>query len=902
MKLASLTLCIVPAGLWVATLVHPNPQPAAAKVGCDCDPEVTVSGNYAHRVEDAGQGQTGNRAFREDINGRSFHVTVPRLPAGNYTITIRAIETVAKGAGERVFDVTVGDVVLAKGFDIFAAAGGANKPATITGTVEHSDDALRGPLRITFTGVKGEAKFNAIEIKNPEGTVVASFTASELADAFSEAAARIPDIKEAPIWRDPKRSLDAREDDLIRRMSLAEKVAQLKNEAPGIERLGLPAFNYWNEALHGIANNGNATVFPEPVGGASSWNPELFRAQGKIIGIEGRAKFNDYVSQHNGDSKWWTGLTYWTPNINIFRDPRWGRGQETYGEDPFLTSEIGIRFVQGLQGDDPKHMLSMACAKHYAVHSGPEESRHRFDARPTEADLYDTYLPQFERVVREGRVGGVMSSYNALYGKPASASDLLLDEILRKKWGFDGYVVSDCGAIGDIWQQHRYVKTPEEAAGEAIKAGCNLCCGGDYNALVRAVQKGLVTEREIDRALKYTLWTRFRLGLFDPADQVPFNQITLKDNDTPEHGAVALELARQSLVLLKNDGVLPLNRSKFKSIAVIGPNADSKSMLEGNYHGSASHPVSILAGIRNAAGPDVQVNYAMGSPVTSVKQIAAWSRQDNETTRSPEELAKEALELAAKSDLVIYVGGITPAQEGEGFDRKSIELPAEQSNLIKSLQATGKPVVMVNCSGSAMALPWEDAHLAAILQAWYPGQEGGTAVGEVLFGAVNPSGHLPVTFYRATEDLPDFTDYTMSNRTYRYFRGKALYAFGHGLSYTTFQYTEPKVNAKSVSPTGKVAVTFAVKNTGHVDGDDVAQVYFRREGAAATEPKMALCGFRRVSVKRGGSEKVTVEVPVRFLRRWDNQTHNYTVKPGGYELLIGNASDRISQRVRFSVK
>lgn len=902
MKLVFLPLCVVPVGILAATMMRPNNPPPSSS-GCDCDPEVVVSGDYTHRVEsDSAPQGVKTQAFREDINGKSFHVTVPRLPAGTYTIKVSLIETVAKSAGERVFDIAVGDKMLAKGFDIFAVAGGANKMTTVSGTVEHSDDALRGPLKITFTATKGEAKFNAIEIRNAEGAVVASFNAAELADPFSAAAAKIPVVSEPAIWRDPKFKLDARENDLIRRMSLAEKVEQLKNEAPGIERLGLPAFNYWNEALHGIANNGNATVFPEPVGGASSWNPSLFRAQGKVIGIEGRAKFNDYVSQHNGDSKWWTGLTYWTPNINIFRDPRWGRGQETYGEDPFLTGEIGIEFVKGLQGDDPKHMLAMACAKHYAVHSGPEPDRHHFNVDPSEADLYDTYLPQFERVVREGKVGGVMSSYNAVFGKPVSASNFLLDDTLRKKWGFDGYVVSDCGAIGDIWMQHKYVGTPEEAAAAAIKAGCNLCCGGDYNALVRAVQKGLVTETDIDRALKYTLWTRFRLGLFDPADKVPFNKYTLRDNDTPEHGAVALQLARQSLVLLKNDGVLPLNRASYKQIAVIGPNSNSKSMLEGNYHGSASHPVTILDGIRLAAGSGIEVKYAMGSPVTSVKQIAAWSRQDNETTRPTEELAKEALDLAANSDLVIYVGGITPAQEGEGFDRKSIELPAEQSALIKALHATGKPVVMVNCSGSAMALPWEDEHLSAILQAWYPGQEGGRAVGEVLFGDVNPSGHLPVTFYRSTSDLPSFTDYSMANRTYRFFRGRPLYAFGHGLSYTTFMWAAANLAEKSVGAKGKLRLSFDLSNSGGRDGDEVVQVYYRRLQAETGDPKQSLCGFQRVSLRKGATKRVEMEIPMRFLRRWDADRKDYTVRPGQYELLIGNASDKIHLRLPFGVK
>jgi len=718
-------------------------------------------------------------------------------------------------------------------------------------------------------------------------------TTSPSADLFSKAALRVPDVSEPEIWRDPKRSLNDREQDLIGRMSLAEKVSQLKNDAPRIERIGLPAFNYWNEALHGVANNGAATVFPEPIGGAASWNPALFHQEGTVIGVEGRAKFNDYANAHNGDSKWWYGLTYWTPNINIFRDPRWGRGQETYGEDPFLTGEIGVEFVKGIQGDNPQTMLAMACAKHYAVHSGPESQRHRFDAVPSESDFYDTYLPQFERVVRGGHVAGVMGSYNSVYGVPSCASPLMLKDLLRTQWGFDGYVVSDCGAIGDIWQQHHFTKTPEEAAAAAIKAGCDLCCGGDYDALVRAVQKGLVTEADIDKALRHTLWTRFRLGLFDPPQNIAYSKYSLKDNDTPEHDAVALALARQSIVLLKNDGILPLDRSKLKRIAVIGPNANSRSMLEGNYHGSASHSVSILNSIKQIAGPNVQVDFAMGSPVTSVKAIDPYSRQDNQTSNSIPDLSAEALNLAQKSDLVIYVGGITPAQEGESFDRKQIELPDEQENLIKALHATGKPVVMVNCSGSAMALVWEDEHLPAILQAWYPGQDGGRAVAEVLFGDVNPSGHLPITFYRSTADLPAFTDYSMSNRTYRFFKGNPLYAFGHGLSYSRFEYSGGNVRSKRVSPGGIARLTFSIKNSSRFDGDDVAQVYYRRVATDAAGPKMALCGFRRVPVKQGGTARVSIDIPMQRLRRWDSTTKQYVVDLGRYDLLVGNSSDAI---------
>jgi len=886
--------------LFAGTLCAASAALAADEICISCGGQVSVSGDFTHRKEApslAVEGSGGQAdAFREDVNGTKFTITVSNLPAGKYTIDIRAAETSASKAGERVFDVTAGDTVLAKDFDLIVATGGPRKVATIIGLVEKPDDALRGPMRILFSASKGTAKFNVLEIKNAAGESVAFVRAAELADAFSAAAMRVPEVMEPAIWRDSTKPLKTRENDLIRRMSLAEKVAQLKNAAPAIPRLGLPAYDYWNEALHGVANNGAATVFPQAVGAASSWNPALFRQEGRIIGVEGRAKHNDYTTQHNGDSKWWVGLTFWTPNINIFRDPRWGRGQETYGEDPYLTSEIGIEFVKGIQGDDPNYMLAMPCAKHFAVHSGPERDRHRFDAVISDRDLYETYLPQFERVVREGKVAGVMSAYNAINGIPATANSFLLNDLLRKQWGFEGYVVSDCDAVRDIYggKQHHFVKTPEEAAALAVKAGCNLCCGGDYNALVRAVQQGLVTEPEIDQALYHTLWTRFRLGLFDPAEKVPYSRYTIADNDTPEHGQVALELARQSLVLLKNNGLLPLDRTKYKRLAVIGPNGDSKSMLEGNYHGSSSKPVSILSGLRQVAGPDIAITFALGSPITTKPGTAPWSKQDNTTNRPVAELKAEALAQAANADLIIYVGGITPAQEGESFDRDSIELPQEQ-------QASGKPVVMVNCCGSAMALPWEDENLPAILQAWYPGQEGGRAVAEVLFGEVNPSGHLPITFYRATTDLPAFTDYSMQNRTYRYFAGKPLYAFGHGLSYTTFEYTGARLGSAKLASTETLKLTFTLGNTGKRNGDAVAQVYYRHVNSKAPQPKLSLCSFSRVSLKSGASAEVTIEVPAARLRHWDQETKQYVVESGDYELLVGAASDDIRLKLPFTV-
>jgi len=550
--------------------------------------------------------------------------------------------------------------------------------------------------------------------------------------------------------------------------------------------------------------------------------------------------------------------------------------------------------VQGIQGDDPKYMRAMACAKHYAVHSGPEAGRHSFNAEISERDLFDTYLPQFERVVREGKVAGVMSAYNAVNGVPASANAFLLTQLVRQRWGFGGYIVSDCDAIHDIYgeKQHHFASSAESAAALAVKAGTDLCCGGDYNALVRAVQQGLITEKEIDTALYHTLWTRFRLGLFDPPDQVPFSKYTLQDNDLPEHGQVALELARQSIVLLKNDGLLPLDRSKVKQIAVIGPNSDSKSMLEGNYHGSASRPTSILDGIRRLAGSEIKVTFALGSPVTTKPGTAPWSGQDNNTTRPVAELKAEALALAAAADVIVYVGGITAAQEGESFDRESIELPAEQEELIQALHATGKPVVMVNCSGSAIALTWEDEHLPALVQAWYPGQEGGRAVAEVLFGVVNPSGHLPVTFYRSTADLPAFTDYAMKNRTYRYFTGRALYAFGHGLSYTKFEYTNLRV---APGAAGALPVTVDVANAGARDGDEVVQLYATPPAASSPQEIRALCGFTRAHLNAGEKRTVAISIPAIALRRWNVAAKEYTIPAGEWTIAAGASSADLRQ-------
>jgi len=883
----------------------------AEEVTCaTCEQQASLSGNFAHRKDDAQlpiQGAADNAAaFREEIVGTNFTVSVSHLPAGKYRIIIGEVETLYGTPGERLFDVTSGAVALATNFDIVAAAVGTQRVCHIEGVVDHDDDSINGPLTISFVAHTNTAKFNTIEIKNPADATVIAFSAADFADPFTAAAKQVPVVEGPELWKDPVKPLDERVKDLIRRMSLAEKVLQLQNSAPAIPRLGLPRYDYWSEALHGVAANGTATVFPQAIGMAATWDTPLIHREASVIAIEGRAKFNAYAAGHNGNGRRFCGLTFWSPNVNIFRDPRWGRGQETYGEDPFLTGTIAVAFIRGLQGDVPGYDEAMACAKHFAVHSGPEPERHRFNAAPPERDLYETYLPQFEMAVREGHVGGVMGAYNSLYGIPACASSFLLTDILRKQWGFEGYIVSDCGAIHNIWgdQEHHFVATPEEAAAAAVKAGCNVCCGRDYNALVRAVQKGLISEKEIDEALAYTLATRFKLGLFDPPELCPYSKIGINQNDTPEHEALALKVAEESIVLLKNDRLLPLNRAKINRIAVIGTNAASTSMLAGNYNGRAARPVTILDGIRQVAGPGIEVSFAAGGPLAL--------RKDG-SNKTGEEQIGEAVAVAESADVVVYVGGISARFEGEemrrandfegfaGGDRTRIELPSVQTDLLKALAATGKPVIFVNCSGSAMAMPWEIQHLPAILQAWYPGEQGGRAVGEVLFGDVNPSGHLPITFYASTADLPDFTDYSMSKRTYRYFDGKPAFSFGYGLSYTQFKFKDGKLDTKKISADGKVKVSFILKNTGDREGDEVAQVYFRHVHSRVPQPKLALCGFARVHLNPGESARVTVEVPAERLRYWDTGKEQYVVEPGKYEMLIGAASDDLRLKLPMTI-
>jgi beta-glucosidase len=872
-----------------------------------CDKKILVSGQFSHargpeNLTIKGAARNGEEGFREEIYGTNFTVFIPNLPAGKYTTVVGLAEVDFLGAGQRAFDITCGEQVIAGNLDIFAAASGAGNVFYLTNQVDFPGDALRGPLTLNFTGRTNAAKLNTLELRDANGVSIISMRAADLVDTEDATALKIPVVSAPEIWKDFSQPVDARVKDLVGRLSLAEKIQQMRNSAAAIPRLGIPSYDFWNECLHGVARSGIATVFPQAIGMAATWDVPLVHDEADVIATEARAKHNDYVAKHDGNSARYYGLTFWTPNINIFRDPRWGRGQETYGEDTFLTARLGVAFIKGLQGDDPNYIKAMACAKHFAVHSGPEPERHTFDVMPTERDFYETYLPHFEAAVREGHVGAVMGAYNSVYGEPACANPLLLTELLRNHWGFAGHVVSDCGAIYDIFANHKFAASSEEAAADAVKAGDDLCCGTDYNSLTRAVKKGLVTQQEIDTAVSRLFKARFQLGMFDPPEKVPFAQIPFSENNTPEHEALALKVARESIVLLKNNGLLPLDRAKIKRIVVIGTNAVSVPILLGNYNGTPSHPVTILDGIKGIAGTNIEVIYEPGCPLALHKNSTGEVNAENWT---------KAIDAAWTADVIIYVGGISPKLEGEemkvdydgfsGGDRTRIELPPVQEKLLKALHATGRPVVFVNCSGSAIAMPWEAANLPAILQAWYPGEQGGRAVAEILFGDENPAGRLPVTFYRSTDDLPAFEDYSMSNRTYRYFSGTPLFAFGHGLSYTKFDYSAPDINQPFFQPGDTAEISFVLKNSGARDGDEVAQVYFRHVNSALPQPKLALCGFARIHLASGQKGRIAVSIPLERLRYWDVTKKRYAVEPGDYELLVGAASDDIRLRVPLKI-
>jgi beta-glucosidase len=685
------------------------------------------------------------------------------------------------------------------------------------------------------------------------------------------------EYKSYPMW-DPSLTTEQRVDDLVSRMTLEEKVMQMMNEAPAIPRLGVPAYDWWNETLHGVARTPfKTTVFPQAIGMAATWDTASLKLMAHYAGIEGRAINNRAVAEGNTKDRY-LGLTYWTPNINIFRDPRWGRGQETYGEDPYLTSKLGAAFVRGLQGDDPRYLLAAACAKHYAVHSGPEPSRHVDNVTPSTYDLWDTYLPAFRELVVNAKVAGVMCAYNSLNSQPCCGNDLLMTDILRNQWHFQGYVTSDCGAIEDFIQTHKTHKDAASAAADAVFHGTDIECGKNvYPSLVDAVKSGLIDEKKIDVSVKRLFTIRFRLGMFDPKEIVPYAQIPISKLEAPEHQALALKMARESVVLLKNgDNILPLSKS-LKQIAVIGPNADNRTVMLGNYNGTPSRIVSVLDGIKAEVSAPTEVVYIPGVNYVGEQSLADMNA-----------LVKQA----SAADVIVFVGGISPELEGEemqvhaegfkGGDRTSIMLPAIQTTLLKHLYDTGKPVIFVMLTGSAIAIPWEQQNLPAIINAWYGGQSGGTAVADVLFGDYNPAGRLPVTFYKSDKDLPDFKDYNMAGRTYRYFNKEVLYPFGYGLSYSTFRYSNFRL-PHSIKKGSPLTVYATVTNTGPFDGDEVAQLYLSYPSLKQKAPRLALKGFQRFHLKKGEHANIKFRVTSDELSLVNEQGEMY--EPSG-KLLV----------------
>jgi beta-glucosidase len=866
-------------------------------------------------------------------------------------------------------------------------------------------------------------------------TLVTVFAASLLATSASA---------QTPPYQNQSLPFETRVADLVGRMTLEEKVQQMKDVAPAIPRLGVPEYNWWNEALHGVARAGLATSFPQAIGMAATWNDSLMFRLATATSDEGRAKYHEYI--RNNSHARYQGLTFWSPNINIFRDPRWGRGQETYGEDPFLTGKLGVQFIRGLQGDDPTYYKTVATVKHFAVHSGPEPERHEFDAVVSERDMRETYLPHFEMGIREGKAYSLMCAYNRVDGKAACASDFLIKDVLRGEWKFPGFIVSDCGAIDDIYLRHKVAPTAAAAAAMAVKSGTDLDCGRVYPSLAQAVREGLITEAEIDVSLKRLFLGRFKLGMFDSQDKVKWSKIPYSVLDNAAHKALARKVAQESMVLLKNqNNALPLSKN-LKTLAVIGPNADQWRVMLGNYNGIPSAPITPLQGIRAAVSKNTKVLYALGAPLAEGFPVMAttpssvlrtpdgrpgmraeifanrgltgapaitrtdttvevnWSEgapragmnpddfgvrwtgtfrapqtgayrfgaftslkveiylNDSLVTRSiqpnrgdefqeariaqsnpmrleagreyrvrieshesygdaqlqfvwsapSETLAAEAEAVATQADAVVMFLGLTANLEGEemrvqipgfrGGDRTDIDLPAAQQALLERMVALGKPTVLVLMNGSAMAVNWAQANVPAILEAWYPGQAGGQAIADVLFGDYNPAGRLPVTFYKGVADLPPFEDYKMANRTYRFFKGAPLYAFGHGLSYTTFSYKNLRTSTEQVASRDTLTVRVDVTNTGRRAGDEVVQLYVAHVGSRVERPIKDLRGYQRVPLRPGQTRTVTFRVPVASLAYWNADTDAWVVEPGRVQLQVGASSADVRVNRTVSIR
>ncbi len=712
-------------------------------------------------------------------------------------------------------------------------------------------------------------------------------------------------MSKTPAYLDEKLSFEVRAKDLVSKMTLEEKVTQMLHKSPAIPRLDVPAYNWWSEALHGVARAGTATVFPQAIGMAATFDENLIYKIADIISTEGRAKYHESVKK--GDRDIYKGLTFWSPNINIFRDPRWGRGHETYGEDPYLTGRLGVAFVKGIQGKDKKYLKAAACAKHYAIHSGPESERHQFNAVATQKDMRETYLPAFKELVQEAGVEAVMGAYNRTNGEPCCGSRTLLQDILRNEWGFEGHVTSDCWAIKDFHEGHMVTKTAPESCALAVNNGCDTNCGNLYGNLLIAHREGLVKEETIDRSLVRLFVTRMKLGMFDKPEEVPYTDTPYDVVSCEKHSDFSVEVAKKSIVLLKNEGLLPLDKSKLKTIGVIGPNADSRTALEGNYFGTSDRHVTVLDGIRAEAGKDIRLFYSEGCHL--YKQKVGLSE--------PRGSFAEALSVAESSDVVVMCLGLDATIEGEegdtsnefaSGDKVDLNLPGLQQELLEQIVAVGKPVVLVLLSGSALAVKWADEHVPAIVQAWYPGGRGGEAVASLLFGDYSPSGRLPVTFYASTEELPDFHDYAMKNRTYRYMAVEALYPFGYGLSYTKFEYSPIKVDG-SIKAGDSVNCSATVKNAGKRASEETVQLYLKDVDASVEVPKWSLRGVKKVNLKPGEQIEVQFSLTPRQLALIDNDG-KAVLEPGSFDIYIGGSqpdarSEELTgakvQKARFEV-
>jgi len=701
-------------------------------------------------------------------------------------------------------------------------------------------------------------------------------------------------------------SFEVRARDIVSRLTTQEKIAQMLHEAPAVERLGIPPHNYWNECLHGVARAGVATVFPQAIGLAAMFNENLMFEVASAISDEARAKHHDFASK--GDYGYYKGLTYWSPNINIFRDPRWGRGHETYGECPFLTARLGVAFCKGLQGDDEKYLKLVATPKHFAVHSGPEGLRHKFDAQVSDKDLWETYLPAFEACVIEAKAASVMGAYNRTNGEPCCASPTLLQRILRERWGFQGYVVSDCWAIRDFHTQHHVTKTPAESAALAVRVGCDLNCGCTYPALVDALAEGIISEAEIDRSVERLFLARLRLGMFEPKNRVKYADLPYSLVDCDRHRELALEAARQSIVLLKNqNSILPLSKD-LRSIAVIGPNADAPDVLKANYSGTPPFTVTPLEGIRQAVSKQTRVLYTEGCNHTGLKEDAIHA--DGSII--------EAVSRAAQADVCVLVLGLSTKIEGEegdtsnpdwAGDKPSLELLGLQPRLLEAVCALGKPVVLVVMSGSPLAINWAHEHVPGIVQVFYAGQSTGTALAEVLFGDCSPAGRLPVTYPRSLEQLPEFTDYSMQGRTYRYLSESPLYPFGYGLSYTTFEYSEIALDSTCIDTQTELQLSVDVKNIGLCAGDEVVQLYVSDLTASVRVPTRELRGFQRIHLAPGASQRVTFKLTPKMLALVD-ESGTRVLEPGAFLLTLGGSqadersielTQRAPKQARFEV-